>query len=279
METRWSVRVAGSCSSATRLSLAIAVSIAVAGISSLWVVPARAQDLPLSELAPLVVVPGDEVSFIINDTVYGTYLYAAAAGPESRIEWWAYRDGALMFGGRQSDIVGVIAIGSGRWNLSFETEGRIALVHYLPEMCGWTVTTHDPGPIECPRIRIQERTAFDVTTWTLDRPYVLRVQGEVDASFFDEYLRPLGSGPEWRYDSEMRGIVSVTPRDGSANVTFSLAPAPTDAWPIVLVTLFASGTAALALVVAGRRWWRRRRRDSEANSTVHAAPRSPVKRR
>jgi len=235
-------------------------------VTSEALTPVAAQERPLSELAfPLVVAPGDEVSFVLNATPYDWYAYAAAMEVGTTIDWWGYRDGNLQFGGMQRDLWGFHSMESGRWNLTFETAGRIAIVHELSGICGWQVTSRKLDEVVCPALQVEEATGFAVTAWSLDRPYVLRVQGEVDASFFDAYLRPLGPATERRYDRTMEGIVVVVPRSATASVLFSIVPAPSDAsWPLAVAMTLAAVVIAVVVAVSILVAVRRRRKASQA---------------
>ncbi|OGS50762.1 MAG: hypothetical protein A3K65_03410 [Euryarchaeota archaeon RBG_16_68_12] len=162
------------------------------------------------------------------------------------MDYWGYRNGTLAWGAEQSDVAALTFLEPGTWNLSFETTGAFAVAYYLPELCGWTISSSDLAGVSCPILTVSEATAFALNTWSLDRPYVLRVSGGMQSSFFDEFLQPLGNATEMRYDSRMMGLVVVVPTSGTASVTFTIAAVATQ---LDLTTYLLAGLVLAVLVV------------------------------
>ena len=216
-----------------------------------------AETREISELAfPLTVSSGDEISFTINTSLHPKYLYAAAPDSSKRIEYWGYRDGIIAWGGKRSDIYVQTMLNPGNWNLSFETSGRISIVNYLPEMCEWTISTTNLDDVRCPSINITETTAFALTTWSLERSYVFKVEGDIDSFFFDEYLRPLGQSSEMVYEDSIKDSVVIVPKSHTSIVNFTLSPnlqseGGLTVWLILIAVLMA--IPVILIVLAKRR--------------------------
>ena len=229
-------------------------------------IEALAESRQLAELAfPLSVAPRMEVSFRLNASEHPWYLYVTGSEPGIEIKFWAHRDDRLEWGGRQAELRSSRLLDPGRWNLTFDTEGRIAIVHDLPGICGWQLTSTNLDQASCPALTLDEPTGFALTTWSIERPYMVRVRGTVEVHFFDEYLRPLGASSERRYETSMRGIVVIVPQSAPSVVTIDVEPAPPSDSVLPLVFL-----PAVAAIVVGLLAWRRQRRrktntDAETN--------------
>src|SRR3990172_2782352 len=225
----------------------------------LFLAPTAPADLrPLSELAfPVAVGPGTNISFWVNESRV-RYLYAAADPGEDpgapRLQYWIDNGTTRR---KESNIAGIGLLNPSQYNLSFETSGRIAVAYYLPGICGWQATTKDLDPRVCPTMTIREPTAFALWTFSVDRPTLVRVEGDVEVSYFDQSLLPVGTGSARRYDGAMMDVVVVVPRGSSAEVTFLIEPAPADPAFVGIVLLLVAVLTVVILVTRALRGSRR----------------------
>jgi len=229
----------------------------------------------LGDLAfPHSVDPGQVVNFTVPATGPPVHIWLMGPAPNQPVLYRSSIDGRPWADNRtQSSLGGAIVLLPGNWSHSFESQGTIAVAYYLPELCGWTTTSSNLEGAECPEIQISAPTAFELTTWVLDRPYQLRVSGHVDAYLFDNRLSPLGQFTERTFQSEMRGLVVVVPRDATAAVNFEIAPAPPS--PLDLAWVWAAAVAVFFFVLVAVWLWTRRRQRRAEKSDPRLEKRGP----
>ena len=209
----------------------------------------NAENRQLGELAaPVFVTAGREISFTL---VERKWLYVAA-DPSHPLSYRGYRNGTLAAGGE--DTNGQTLLDAGDWNFTFGGDGRIAVASSLAQVCGLPATASNFDSASCPSLTVSEPTAFSLTSPELDRPYTLRIRGNITVSFFDRYLLPAGSAADRTFTREMMGLVVVAPVDTSAVSTISIVPASSgpDLSPILAIIAVAVVAVAAVTVVLKR---------------------------
>ena len=213
----------------------------------------KAEVYQISDLTfPLSVSPGDNVSFIINQSVYSRYMHASGNSTNKPLEFWWSKNNSQPT--KVSTLASIQVMKTGTWNLTFETYGRIAIAYYLPQICNWSVTSTGVDTV-CPPISIRETTAFDLLTWS-EGTQVVRVEGDVDAFFYDNYLQPLGQATEMTYYQGIYGIVVIVPHGPNSIVNFTISQVPQSdggltVWLVMIVVLMA--IPVILIVLAKRR--------------------------
>lgn len=192
---------------------------------------------------PLNVSPGYNVTLVVNQTPLTRYMHSSGIGPNQQLEYWESINGGAPH--EFIDAAGTTVMHAATYNFTFETSGRIAIAYLLSDFC-FNVGTPTHSDYSCPPFEIFKTTSFELFSPGGDIN-VLRVDGDVDAYFFDQYLRPLGQATEMTYECEIWGIVVVAPHGGSANITFSFSSASLP--PLNLVFILAPLLAAVAISI------------------------------